>query len=144
MGLVKLEATVVSLSWQGEWGALWQGGTPPSVWGCPRRSCLIPCKAPEKSFSSQNSRLFQWTERSLLFFGKLHIPESNLEKPDLWVMERSIWRKDVFVANGTGQGWKGEVRQMLVLCIPASHYPISIALTYSRCLIPSRSMNAWW
>lgn len=31
--------------------------------------------------------IFQRTERILLFFGKLHIPETNLERPD-------------FVANG--------------------------------------------
>lgn len=62
------------------------GGAPPSAWRCPGRPCVVPRKAPKWAAVRGLPGCISGNRRSLLFFGKVHIPEPNIRRPDLWAM----------------------------------------------------------
>lgn len=62
----------------------------PSVWGLPLEVMSNSRHNPRSELLLSESRTgFQRTEGSPLFFGKLHIPASDAEQPDVWMLEGS-------------------------------------------------------
>lgn len=72
-----------SPGWEGGWETVW-GGVLPSGWGVPWEVMSRSLQSPRSErLCTEFQARFQRTEGSLLFFGKLHIPDSTVERSDL-------------------------------------------------------------